>query len=188
VSSAPSAAAKTTSTKKKVLFVCMGNACRSPMAESIARQDAADIIEATSAGLSPLGFVPELTTKTLSMNGYPIELLASTPITRGAWDAADLVINMSGVPRERAFTDPEKVEDWDVQDPYGADPAVYQTIHEDIRQRIAKLAERLRKRSAADSGASTSEAKSKSAAHHSHTSADTREKAVPLMGPKDHRK
>jgi protein-tyrosine-phosphatase len=168
----------------------MGNACRSPMAESIARQDAADIIEATSAGLSPLGFVPELTTQTLTSNGYPIELLESTPVTREDWDGADLVINMSGVPRERAFTDPEKVEDWDVQDPYGADPAVYQTIHEDIRQRIAKLAERLRKTSALDSSASTPETKSKSAAHDSHinTGAGTGEKASPLTGHKDHRK
>jgi hypothetical protein len=36
------------------------------------------------------------------------------------------------------------VEDWDVQDPYGTDPVLYQTIYEDIRQRVARLAEHLR--------------------------------------------
>jgi protein-tyrosine-phosphatase len=135
---------KEKSNRKKVLFICLGNACRSPMAESIARRDAADVIDACSAGLSPLGYVPVLTTQTLATNGYSIESLASTPITRAVWDAADMVINMSGVAKERAFTDPGKVEDWDVQDPYGSDPVLYQTIYEDIQRKVAQLAERLR--------------------------------------------
>jgi arsenate reductase (thioredoxin) len=130
--------------RKKVLFVCLGNACRSPMAESIARRDAADVIEACSAGLTPLGFVPMLTMQTLAANGYSIEELYSTPITRAVWDAADIVINMSGVPKQLAFIDYEKVEDWDVQDPYGNDPVLYQTIYEDIQRNVAQLAERLR--------------------------------------------
>jgi protein-tyrosine-phosphatase len=130
--------------RKKVLFVCLGNACRSPMAESIAQRDAADVIEGCSAGLTPLGFVPMLTMQTLTANGYSIESLNSTPITRAVWDAADIVVNMSGVPKQLAFIDYGKVEDWDVQDPYGSDPVLYQTIHEDIRRKVAELAERLR--------------------------------------------
>lgn len=132
------------SRRKKVLFICLGNACRSPMAESIARRDAADVIEANSAGLTPLGFVPALTMQTLVANGYSIESLDSTPITHTLWDAADIVINMSGVPKQRAFMDYGKVEDWDVQDPYGTDPVLYQTIYEDIQRRVAQLADRLR--------------------------------------------
>jgi protein-tyrosine-phosphatase len=115
------------------------------MAESIARRDASDVIEPLSAGLSPLGFLPALTTQTLIANEYPIDDLISTPITGDVWDAVDIVINMSGVSKERAFPDHQKVEDWAVQDPYGGDPALYQTIYEDIRQRVALLADRLRK-------------------------------------------
>ena len=115
------------------------------MAESIARRDAADILEVTSAGISPLGFLPELTQKTLTGNECSIELLSSKPITRELWDAADIVINMSGLDRHRAFPQPQKVEDWQVQDPYGADPELYQKIYEDIRERVGKLADRLRK-------------------------------------------
>jgi hypothetical protein len=55
-----------------------------------------------------------------------------------------MVINMSGVPKHLAFIDYGKVEDWDVQDPYGSDPVLYQTIYEDIQQKVAQLAERLR--------------------------------------------
>ena len=130
--------------RKKVLFVCLGNACRSPMAESIARRDAADVIEACSAGLTPLGFLPVLTMQTLAANSYSIESLCSKPISREVWDAADMVINMSGVPKQLAFVEYGKVEDWDVQDPYGSDPALYQTIYEDIQRRVVELAERLR--------------------------------------------
>jgi protein-tyrosine-phosphatase len=115
------------------------------MAESIARHHASDVIEPCSAGLMPLGVVPELTRQTLAANGHSCAELRSKPVTRELWDAADLVINMSGIPRRRAFSDPSKVEDWDVQDPYGNDPALYQTIHEDIERRVGELAERLRK-------------------------------------------
>jgi protein-tyrosine-phosphatase len=114
------------------------------MAESIARRDAADVIEACSAGLTPLGFLPVLTMQTLATNSYSIESLCSKPISRAVWDAADIVINMSGVPKHLAFVDYVKVEDWDVQDPYGNDPILYQTIYEDIQRKVAQLAQRLR--------------------------------------------
>jgi protein-tyrosine-phosphatase len=125
------------------------------MAESIAQRDAADVIEACSGGLSPLGYVPVLTMQTLAANGCSIESLCSTPITRAVWDAADIVINMSGIAKERAFVDCAKVEDWEVQDPYGSDPVLYQTIYKDIRRKVVQLAERLR-------GAALKEAPAKS--------------------------
>lgn len=122
----------------------MGNSCRSPMAEAIARQDSADVIEPSSAGLAPLGFVAEMTKATLVANGYPTEGLDSKPISGEAWKAADLVINMSGRPRERAFREFGKVEDWDIEDPHGDDPDVYQRTCEDIRQHVAALTAKLR--------------------------------------------
>src|SRR5262249_51290049 len=127
--------------KAKVLFVCIGNSCRSPMAEAIAARDARDLFDASSAGLSPLGVVQELTLETLKLNGYPAEHLSSKPIVGDVWAGADLVINMSGYPRERAFPREEwrKVEDWEVDDPFGAEPGEYQRVFEDIRARIESL-------------------------------------------------
>lgn len=115
------------------------------MAEAIASRDAADLMESASAGLSPLGVVQRLTLETLRANGYAIDGLYSKPILQEAWTGADLVINMSGCPRERAFARSEwyRVEDWSVDDPYGCDPAVYQRTFEDIRAKIESLAARL---------------------------------------------
>jgi protein-tyrosine-phosphatase len=130
--------------KTHVLFVCFGNACRSPMAEAIARSEGGDVIEPASAGLYPLGEIPSHTQEALKQNGYSAEGLASKPIAPDAWKRADLVINLSGRMRELEFEEFEKVEDWDVEDPYGEDPATYQRILEEIRGRVRDLAERLR--------------------------------------------
>jgi protein-tyrosine-phosphatase len=114
------------------------------MAEAIAKREAADVLEASSAGLYPLGEIPDETQETLSRNGYSAVGLSSKAITNKTWNEADLVINLSGRIRDIAFDDPAKVEDWDVADPYGANPAFYQTILEQLQQRIRLLADRLR--------------------------------------------
>ena len=137
--------------RAKVLFICIGNSCRSPMAEAIARKDALDLIDASSAGLAPLGFVADMTTETLVKNGYAADGLASKPISPEAWESADIVINMSGREREfafRGFRNQGKVEDWLIEDPYG-DAAKYQGTYESIRRRVAELTRRLKEKSAA---------------------------------------
>ncbi len=139
--------------KHSVLFVCVGNACRSPMAEAITRQIASEIIEASSAGLYPLGHLPDATEKTLIANGYSIEGLASKPLLRADMENADLIINMSGQPLRELLengdttgdqTLAQKIENWHVEDPYGADPVTYQRILEELESRVLLLASRLR--------------------------------------------
>ncbi|OLB22353.1 MAG: hypothetical protein AUI12_10225 [Acidobacteria bacterium 13_2_20CM_2_57_6] len=132
------------SSRTSVLFVCIGNACRSPMAEAIARYDAADVIEPSSAGLIPLGYIAEQTKDTLLQNGYSPNGLTSNALTREAADAADIIINMTGTPIEDTFWDHDKVEDWIVQDPYGDTPETYQRVFEGIRRRVNQLALGLR--------------------------------------------
>jgi arsenate reductase len=134
--------------KLRLLFICIGNSCRSPMAESIGLRDSSDLFESSSAGLSPLGVVQKLTLQTLRRNGYPTDALYSKPILNNEWAASHLVINMSGYQKERTFprTEWHKVEDWEIEDPYGEDPDFYQRIFEDIRTRIEVLTARVRAR------------------------------------------
>lgn len=129
-----------------MLFVCIGNACRSPMAEAIARYDAADVIEPRSAGLSPLGKVADLTKQTLVNNGYSAQGLTSDPMTQEACQTADIIINMTGQPRDEAFWEQAKVEDWFVGDPYGGDTDTYQKVFEGIKRRVHQLATGLREK------------------------------------------
>lgn len=137
--------------RARVLFVCVGNACRSPMAEVIARYDAADVMEASSAGLYPLGYIADLTKQTLMKNGYSANGLTSDLLTREHTEAADLIINMTGRTSEEVFPvhgGQGKVEDWLVEDPYGEDPETYQRVFEGIRRRVNQLAMSLREKRA----------------------------------------
>ncbi len=106
------------------------------MAEAIARYDAADVIEPSSAGLSPMGSIAEQTKQTLILNGYTASGLTS----------ADIIINMTGQLVEEGFWDQAKVEDWMVQDPYGAAPETYQRVLEGIKRRVDQLAKGLREK------------------------------------------
>ncbi len=115
------------------------------MAEAIARYDAADVIEASSAGLRPMGSIAEQTRETLILNGYSANGLTSDLFTREGAEAADIIINMTGTQRE-IFWHPEKVEDWVVQDPYGSAPETYQRVFEGIKRRIDQLALGLREK------------------------------------------
>jgi protein-tyrosine-phosphatase len=126
------------------------------MAEAIARRDAHDIIEACSAGLHPLGDLPELTRKTLIANGCSIEGLGSKPVTAGALQEADVIVNLSGLQLDGIFNGQfgsethlaceirANIEEWDVRDPYGSDADLYEQTFRDIEGRVQRLAERLR--------------------------------------------
>lgn len=140
----------------RVMFICIGNACRSPMAEAIARRDADDIIECCSAGLYPLGDLTDLTEETLIANGCSTEGLCSKPVTVKALVKADVIVNLSGLQLERIFNGQfgfnkrpaceigANIEEWDVRDPYGGDAEIYQQTFREIERRVRKLAERLR--------------------------------------------
>ncbi len=135
-------------TRTKVLFLCIGNACRSQMAEAIARHRAPDVIEASSAGLVPFGEIPGTTRAVLSERGISLDGQSSKPLRSEDMSAADLVINMTGRSGAAIFTEPvaQVVEDWDVGDPYGFNLAVYREICDQIEARGEDLARRLRER------------------------------------------
>jgi len=113
------------------------------MAEAVARRHADDIIEPSSAGLAPLGFIVEPTSNILTANGYSAEGLTSKRLSQRAIDDADLIVNLSGR-RIDCLPARAKVEAWAVDDPYGTIPATYQRALEEIEGRVLTLAARLR--------------------------------------------
>lgn len=133
--------------RTKVLFLCVGNACRSQMAEAIARHKASDVIEASSAGLVPFGMVPATTLVVLRERGISADGQSSKPLLSEDVSAADILINMTGRSGASIFTEPAaRIEDWDVGDPYGFNLAVYRGICDQIEARVDDLARRLREK------------------------------------------
>ena len=135
---------RTGSRPKRVLFVCIGNSCRSPMAEAMARHLASDVIDASSAGLAPLGYISPSTCAVLSEIGISSLGQRSKALTAKDVAGVDLLINMAGRPVENIARAPKPVEVWRVTDPFGCDLAVYRSARDEIGRRVTDLAKRLR--------------------------------------------
>jgi arsenate reductase (thioredoxin) len=128
----------------KVLFVCMGNCVRSQMAEAIARHESSDIIEAESAGVSPLGFIDNTTQRVLRERGISFEGQFSKGLRTHTLKKPDLIVNMSGVPGASLFAG-KTFEDWRVQDPFGEDIEIHRLVCDDVEARVKDLSARLRR-------------------------------------------
>jgi protein-tyrosine-phosphatase len=144
--------------RKKVLFLCIGNACRSQMAEAIARHKASDVMEPSSAGLVPFGEIPNTTVAVLEECGISAAGQSSKPLRSEDMSAADLIVNMTGRSGASIFKEGlARVEDWDVGDPYGFNLAVYRGIRDQIDARVEDLARRLRESSEPSGGVKADE-------------------------------
>jgi arsenate reductase len=128
--------------KKRVLFVCIGNICRSPMAEAMARKYGSDVLEVASAGLAPAMNTTPHTRSVLAEKN--VELGDHLP--RGFRDAGfksfDLIVNLSGSPMPRSLGVP--VEDWNVEDPMGKSEEEFRKTREIIEMLVMRLILRAR--------------------------------------------
>ncbi len=77
-----------------LLFVCLGNSCRSIMAEALARHHYPDI-RAASAGLRPLGYVAAETLAVLAEAGVSTEGLWSKGLGDVSLEEFSLVVNLT---------------------------------------------------------------------------------------------
>ena len=105
-----------------MLFLCWGNACRSIMAEALTRHYWGGKVEAFSAGLNPLGYIPPETLQVLEEIGVPTEGLRSKGMGELDLESVDLVVNLSGTSLEGRLPvqlQSKRVIDWYVRDPYG---------------------------------------------------------------------
>src|SRR5579864_7365558 len=90
-------------TKKRVLFVCIGNACRSQMAEAFAKAYGSDILIVRSAGLAPAVSMPPLTRQTLSEKNIQSEGQFPKALEAVAGEPFEVVVNLSGERLPPAF-------------------------------------------------------------------------------------
>ena len=127
---------------KKVLFLCIGNACRSQMAEGFARLYGKDVMIPASAGLAPAMSIPPLTSQVMKEKN--VEMSEHFPKDIGFMRGVqfDLIVNMSGQKLPSTITTP--VEEWKIRDPIGKSEDVYRATRDDIETRVMKLVLALR--------------------------------------------
>jgi arsenate reductase len=125
---------------QRVLFLCIGNSCRSQMAEGFARTYGKDVMEAHSAGFFPANIVSPLTIKSMAEKNIGMGHSFPKPIESVFASAApfDAIVNMSGE-RLPAGVTAAKVEEWTVRDPIGENEEVFRSVANQIEQLVMRL-------------------------------------------------
>lgn len=104
--------------KKKIMFLCINNSCRSQMAEGIARALKGDQYEVFSAGMEPTRVNPR-SIDVLREIGIDISGQYSKPIDNDLLNTMDMVVTLCGEAEETCpVTTPNiKREHWPLPDP-----------------------------------------------------------------------
>ncbi len=137
----PSANAK--GLKKRVLFVCIGNACRSQMAEAFARAYGSDVLAVYSAGLAPAVNLPPLTRQILTEKHISSEGQFPKGLEAFGGQSFEVVINLSGERLPPGVSAARLVE-WSVSDPMGQSESVYRAVATQIEGLVMRLILELR--------------------------------------------
>ncbi|MCA9929821.1 MAG: arsenate reductase ArsC [Anaerolineales bacterium] len=130
--------------KKKVLFLCTGNSCRSHMAEGLTNHFLCDRWEAVSAGTAPAGYVHPLAVQALAELGIDISGHQSQSADKFRHVPLDMVVTVCDDAAENcplwlgqgkvvhiSFPDPAKATGTDAEK-----LAVFREVRDGIRERV----------------------------------------------------
>lgn len=135
---------KAAPSQKRVLFVCLGNSCRSQMAEAFARAYGSDVVVARSAGVSPAMIIQPLTKQVLAERNLSVDGQFPKGMEISREEPFDLVVNMSGFP---VLVPGARLVAWPVPDPIGQEETAYRTVASQIEALVMQLILELRKAS-----------------------------------------
>jgi len=110
---------ETAAAKKRVLFLCTGNAARSQMAEGLARAYHGDVLDVVSAGSHPAGWVHPLAIRALGELGIDISGATSKSAEPFLNEPFDVVVTVCDLAAQDCPNWPgaKRVEHWPIKDP-----------------------------------------------------------------------
>ena len=129
--------------KRKIIFICTGNACRSQIAEGLLRNLASDKFSVFSAGSHPSQVHP-MSVAVMEEVGIDISHHTSDPITDYIDHGIDIVITVCDNAKQACPVFPGNVEHihWSIEDPFNGwdfDPLDldnFRKVREEINLRI----------------------------------------------------
>jgi arsenate reductase (thioredoxin) len=124
----------------KLLFVCVGNSCRSQMAEAFATHHGEGRVQAWSAGSAPLGRILPLTYDVMKEKGLALEGHWSKGLAEVAMIDMDVIVGMGcevACPVPAGFKG-RRIE-WNIPDPYGRDADFYRSVRDLIERQVRAL-------------------------------------------------
>lgn len=149
---------------KKILVVCTGNSCRSPMAEGFLRKDLTpqDGYEILSVGTSVAigGFHPTPeAVEVMREEGVDISAYISKPFSEVLAKAADIILVMADIHKEFILDSLPELKDKlylfkefaggaysdrEITDPVGQPIMVYRRVKEEIKKASSEIARRIK--------------------------------------------
>ncbi len=123
---------------KTLVFVCIGNSCRSQIAEAIARSKNFKNLKIESAGVHPAGFIAENTISILKEN----KLETKNPFSKGfdmlPFKKADYLVILDKRIECSVFPHKTCIK-WDIEDPIGMSIKKYRKIFKILNKKINDL-------------------------------------------------
>ncbi len=137
--------------KKRLLFLCTGNAARSQMAEGLARAFHGDVLDVVSAGSRPAGWVHPLAIRALAAIGIDASEQTSKSAEPFRDQHFDIVVTVcdSAAQDCPTWSGAKRLEHWPIEDPsYGPDdpatrPDRFAETRDELRRRIDELVKTL---------------------------------------------
>jgi protein-tyrosine-phosphatase len=129
--------------RTRVLFVCIGNSCRSQMAEAFARALGGDVMIPASAGLTPgWGIAPD-TIRAMEEKSIVLRDHFPKSLQNLARIRFDLVVNMCQ--RPLPLEAPVRLVEWEIPDPIGMKFEEHCEVRDEIERKVVELIEELRR-------------------------------------------
>mgnify|MGYP006283955013 FL=1 len=125
--------------RKKILFACRENACRSQMAAGFARYLAGGRIDAVSAGSAPAPAVNPVMQEAMAEKGLDMAHLSTRSIDDVLFGTRpDMIVTM-GCGEQCPYIPGVSYADWDLPDPAGQSMDVMRQVRDEIEHRVRQL-------------------------------------------------
>lgn len=136
--SAENAAVPSGGERKRLVFVCVENSCRSQMAEAFARRHGGSAVEAYSAGSSASGTVNPRAIASMAEVDYDLSTHASKAPDALPAGPFDVVVSMGCGDRCPALPAARRL-DWEVEDPKDMPAEGFRAVRDEIEDRVRGL-------------------------------------------------
>jgi len=125
--------------REKILFLCVGNTCRSKMAAGFARHLAGDRVEALSAGSAPGAEANPVMTEVMAEKGLDMFLDNPQSINDALAEIKPDKIVTMGCGEACPHVPGAEVITWDIKDPAGQSPEVMRAVRDEIEEKVQEL-------------------------------------------------
>jgi len=135
---------------KKILFLCVGNSCRSQMAEGYAKHYGKELVEAQSAGTMPADLVAPKAIEVMKEKGIDISKQFPKSLDFKIINEMDHLISMGCGVRESCinptlFDLVENFTDWNIEDPIHQPIETYRKVRDKIEAKVIELLDEIKR-------------------------------------------